>query len=138
MKYFIDTNIFVRILEFENKRVFEECSKLLKLIKNSKIEAVTSSLVLAEIVWVLNSNYNESKSKISKSIDSILKLNNLDIVDDFNLQTAIESFSKRSVKFIDAVIASNPDIQSKKMIVVSYDKDFDKLGVKRVEPSDLI
>lgn len=138
MEYFIDTNIFVRILEFEDQEIFDECSKLLSLVKNSKIGACTSTTVLAEMVWVLSSVYKESKTIISKSINGILKLNNLEIRDEFDISKTMDFYSDHTVKFIDALIASNPKIQSKKMAVISYDKDFDKLGVKRLEPSDII
>lgn len=138
MKYFIDTNIFLRVLELENKKIFDECSKLLGLINNSKISAVTSNFVLSEVVWVLDSFYGETRQKIVKGLDGILKLNNLKIIDKVNNFVALDLYSKKSVKFIDALIASNPEIQSKEMIVVSYDKDFDKLGVKRLEPSQII
>lgn len=138
MKYFVDTNIFLRVLELEDQKIFNECSNLLKLINNSEINAYTSNFVLAELVWVLDSSYGESKSKITKSIDGILKLNGLKILDDVDTFKTLELFSKKSVKYIDALIASNSEIQSKKMTVISYNKDFDKLGVKRIEPSDIL
>lgn len=138
MKYFLDTNIFIRVLELENKKIFNECHKVLDLVKNLKIKAYTSSTVLSEIVWVLGSSYNESREKILTGLSSILKLNNLKIIDNYDLSKALELYSDFSVKFIDALIASNPEIQAKKMTVVSYDKDFDKLKVKRLEPKDLL
>lgn len=138
MEYFLDTNIFIRVLELENQKIFDECSGLLKLVKDSKIKAVTSGEVLSEIVWVLGSSYNESKSKIIKSLKGIVGLNGLKIVDEFDLEYAIRKYEEKNVKFIDSLIASNPKIQSKKMAIISYDKDFDKLGVKRLEPSDII
>ena len=138
MKYFIDTNIFIRVLELEDKRIFNECSKILNLVKDSKIKAYIPTSALAEIAWVLDSAYNEPKSKISKSIDGIIKLNNLKIRDEFDLSKTVNLFANNSVKFIDALIASNPEIQSKQTIVISYDKDFDKLGVIRKEPSQII
>ncbi len=137
MKYFIDTNIFIRVLELEDKKVFDECHKFLNLVKNSKIKAFTSSTVLSEIVWVLGSSYNESKNNIDRGLSSILKLNNLKVFDKYDFSKTLDLYSNFSVKFIDALIASNPEIQSKKMIVVSFDKDFDKLGVKRLEPKDV-
>ncbi|MGA3292237.1 MAG: PIN domain-containing protein [Candidatus Microgenomates bacterium] len=138
MDYFIDTNIFIRILELENQKIFNECSSLLKLVKDSKIKAFTSGEVLSEIVWVLSSSYKEPKSKIIKSLKGIVGLNGLKIVDEFDLEYALRKYEGKNIKFIDALIASNPKIQSKKMTVVSYDKDFDKLSIKRVEPSDII
>lgn len=139
MKYFLDTNIFLRYFtEEKNKTVYKECESLIKLIKSGKLKAYTSNLVIAEIVWTLQSSYRASKDQIVKTTLLIESLNNLKIEDFFQPSLANQLFKKYSIKYIDSLIASNPNIQSKKMVVVSYDKDFDKLGVERVEPSDLI
>ncbi len=138
MKYFVDSNIFLRFLIQENPKVFNDCSNFLKMIKMGKINAVTSDLVVSEIVWVMDSFYNKSKLEIVKGVGGIVKINNLKLVEDYNTNLALEIFSTKNVKFIDALIASNSKIQMKKITVVSYDKDFDKLGVKRLEPSDII
>ena len=139
MNYFLDSNIFLRFFADEkNSNVQIECSELIKNIKEGKMKAYTSHLVLAEIVWTLDSYYEVEKEKIIKVLKTIESLGGLKIVDDFGTHLANTIFSEKSVKFIDALIASNPKIQSKKMTVVSYDKDFDKLGVKRLKPSDII
>jgi predicted nucleic-acid-binding protein len=41
---------------------------------------------------------------------------------------------RHKAKWIDCLIASAPDIQSGETAVVSYDRDFDRLGVVRLEP----
>jgi len=51
---------------------------------------------------------------------------------------AIEIYEKFPVKFIDALIVSNPKIFKKEITIISYDKDFDKLNVKRKEPKDVL
>lgn len=47
-------------------------------------------------------------------------------------------FEQKPVKFIDALLASIKEIKEKKWKVVSYDRDFDKLGVVRIEPKEII
>lgn len=138
MTYFIDSNIFLRILVKENEKVFKECFLILNLIRQNKIKAFTSTLVLSEIEWVLEGFYKFSKEEIIKGLYSILKLKNLKIIDKFNSGLAIEIYKKFPVKFIDALIASNPQIYQKKVIVISYDKDFDKINVIRKEPKQII
>jgi predicted nucleic-acid-binding protein len=139
MDYFLDSNIFLRFFADEkNSKVQVECSELIGNIREGKIKAYTSHLVLAEVVWTLDSYYEAEKEKIVKVLDTIESLNGLKIIDNFETHLANTIFSEKSIKFIDALIASNPKIQLKKMVIVSYDKDFDKLGVKRVEPSDII
>lgn len=139
MKYFLDSNIFLRFYTNEgNKKVIIDCTMLIDSIRTGKIKAKTSHLVLAEVVWTLQSYYKASKDQILKVIRSIESISNLTIENTFITSHAYQYYKDHSVKYIDALIASNPDIQSKKMIIISYDKDFDKLGVKRLEPSDII
>jgi len=134
MVYFIDTNIFIRVLELENEKMFEECSGVLRLIKNGEVKAFTSNLVLS----VLGSFYNESKEKVIKGLNGIINITNLKIIDKFDPSEALDLYLKHSVKYIDTLICTMPEIKSKKMTVISYDKDFDKLGVKRIEPLALL
>ncbi len=138
MRYFIDSNIFIRTLHKENEKVFLECIALLKCIKNNQIEAYTGTVVLAEIAWTLNSFYKIEKERISEGLRSIININGLRIIDEYNHTLALELFGKYSLKYIDALIASNPEIYGKTSIIVSYDRDFDKLPVIRKEPREVL
>jgi len=135
--YFVDSNIFLRVLLRDEERSFNDCLKFLNKIKKGEINALTSNLVLAEINWILLRIYKLQKSEIIEGLVSILSLKNLKIRDKFQPQFAIKIYNNFPVKFIDALIASNPKIYKKEAVVVSYDKDFDKIGVKRKEPKDL-
>jgi predicted nucleic acid-binding protein len=137
-EYFVDTNIFLRVLLKDELRSFNECVRFLDKIKQGEISGFTSTLVLAEINWVLLNIYKFHKIDVIDGLFSILNLKNLKIKDEFRLRLAIEIYANFQIKFIDALIASNPKIYKKEVIVVSYDKDFDKIGVKRKEPSQII
>jgi len=136
--YFVDTNIFLRVAVKEDEKSFSQCSLFLKTAEAGKIKIVTSNFVLAECVWVLESFYKIKKNKILKILKGIRALRNIKLEDDVDLGTAMRIFSKINVKYIDALIASNPNIQAKKLEVVSYDKDLDKIGVIRKEPTEII
>lgn len=138
MGYFIDTNIFIRVLHKENEKLFRECLLLLQSIKENKIEAYTGTIVLTEVVWTLSSFYKISKAKIIEGVRGIINISGLKITDIYNQNLALTLFEKHSVKFIDALIASIEEVYTKKMIVVTYDRDFDKLPVIRKEPKDIL
>ena len=137
-KYFIDTNIFLRPIVKDDFHKVQECEKILKKIKKGEIVASTSSIVLAELMWVCNSFYKIEKQEIVKILKGISNFKNLKIIDNFNPKLAIEIYGKHSIKFIDALIASNPKILDKTMTVISYDKDFDKINIIRKEPKQII
>lgn len=138
MEYFIDTNIFLRILVKENEKTFKECYQFLKLVNTKKVKAFTSVLVIAEIDWVLESFYGFKKEKVIKVLESISKLKGLGIIDKTNLLLSLRFYKKYNVKLIDALIAAHPKINRQKATIVSYDKDFDKMKLKRVNPGKVI
>ena len=137
-KYFLDTNVFLRPIVRDVPSQAADCLKLLEKISKGGLVAFTSSLVLAELNWTLLKFYDYSKSDIVEILSGLAVAKNLKIADRYNPVQASQLYTTYNVKFIDCLIASHPQISSQQMAVVSYDKDFDKLGVKRFEPSDLI
>lgn len=136
-KLFIDTNIFLRTLIEEDKESFKDCFQLLQNIKTNKFKGITSSVVLSEVAWTLLSYYKFSKPEVVKALRSIVNLRGLSIIDKFQHEVALSLYEKNGIKFIDALIASNPDIVNKNWTVISYDRDFDKIDVKRMEPHQI-
>ncbi len=135
--YFIDSNIFLRVLIKEDSKSFQECLRILKLVRENQISAATSTLVLAEIGWTLKSFYKTPKNKITEMIESIVNLRGLKIVDQFDPNLALEFFRRFNIKLIDAFIASLKPIAEKKWVIVSYDKDFQKLPILATLPSSI-
>jgi len=136
MKYFIDTNVFLRVLIKEDNKTFNDCYQFLKKIKSGKLTGLTASLVLAEVSWTLLSYYKFPQKKVIQAVRGIINLKNLKISDNYDHFLALKLWEAKKAKYIDTVIASIRQIQTKEWIIVSYDKDFDKLGVKRLEPKD--
>lgn len=136
-KYFIDSNIFLRVIIKDNPQKVKECENFFEKIRRGNIQAFTSNLILAEIAWTSLSFYKINREELVKILKGILDFKNLKIVDKFNSRLALEIYEKTSIKFIDALIASNPEIYQKKVAIVSYDRDFDKLKIKRIEPKKI-
>jgi len=136
--YFLDTNIFLRVLIKEDLKTFQECLRLLQLVKDNQIEAITSSLVLAEIGWTLKSFYQVPRNKIITMLQAIINLRGLKIIDDYDPQLALKFLKQFNVKLIDAFIASIKPIAQKKWIIVSYDKDFQKFPILSQNPKQVI
>lgn len=138
MFYFIDSNIFLRVLAKDSESQFGYCVDFLKALKENKIDAYTSTVILTEVVFTLKSFYKFEKQEIIRAYKSIINLRGLKIEDNYDYLKAAELYSKYSIKFIDALIASDPQILDKKATIVSYDRDFDKLDVIRKEPGEIL
>lgn len=137
MTYFIDTNVFLRVLIKEDPQSFNAGVDLLKKIKDGGLKAATSSLVLAEIGWTLTSFYKFEKEKVVRAIKSIISLHGLVIIDGTDWLYALDLYASKKVKLIDCLIASKKEIREKKWLVVTYDKDFQKLGIRNATPAEI-
>lgn len=137
-KYFLDSNVFLRIIVKDDEKKVEECTRLIELIRQKKIKAFTSSTVIAEIIWVSISFYKIKKEEVVELIRALLSNTGVKVRDKVSILSALDIYEKNSVKFIDALIASDPWLIDETVKLVSYDKDFDKIGVSRVEPSQVV
>lgn len=137
MQYFVDTNIFLRLFIREDNQTFQETKGVIKLINEGKIKAFTSHLAMAELEWTMKSYYQILKKDRLVFLEAVLRLKNLKLVDNFDLTAALNFYRNYQVKFIDCLFASNPLISSGKAVIISYDKDFDSLKIKRIKPGDI-
>ena len=136
-RYFVDTNVFIDIVMKRDEKRFRQCSRFFQKVKLNKIKAVTGNVVLAELIWTLKSFYGIGKEEIARRIKSIIKLRGIKLVDNYDSLRAIDLYQSKSIKYIDALIASIRPIQEKKWTVVSFDKDFDRIAVNRKEPREI-
>lgn len=137
-EYFFDTNVFLRYFTRDHASTYRDCLALMRAIEGGKIRGFVSDLVLAELVWTLKHTYGFSKMEILPAITAIIHLQGIGLLHPTNPFIALDLFEEHNVKFIDTLIASYPQIQRHDMIIVSYDKDFDRLGVARKEPKELL
>ena|SRR3989344_3178496 len=121
---FIDTNILV--YSFYENEYMEKCQET---IKNG---GITNILALTEAFNALEKITN--KEKAEKVIKSLLK-SNLQIVDlDISiLFEALKKIGKYNLSMFDMIHYTSALLNNCESII-SYDKDFDNLEIKRIEP----
>ena len=103
---FIDTNLFIRYLTNDDPQKAEAVEKLLLNAKSGKIKLVTSHLVIAELVWVLASHYDQPNSTISDLLGAILNTEGLNVENGEIIENALDIFDEEKIDFVDAYIIS--------------------------------
>ena len=136
--YLIDSNIFLRAFIRDDKKTWSDCVNALKAVGRRKFKAYIPTVIFAEVQFVLASFYGFKKDQVLDAVKSITSLPNLGFHDDCSPSLAIELFEMYSVKFIDCLLASSKLVQKGDAVILSYDRDFDKLGVRRIEPKDIL
>ncbi len=141
IKIVLDTNILVRIFVADIKKQTRECLRLLKFLKEekSKFRVYIPQIVALELAWVLGGKYyGFSRQKISLILTSLMT-ENFQIAHKIDLKKGLNIFKKYNVKFGDAIIASADVVWKEGAIIVSYDKDFDKIReVVKMTPGEVL
>jgi len=130
---FIDSNIFISFFEKRDEVISRKLEKLFSDIVKGKLVAYTSNPVIAEIIWVLDRIYGWKREEICDNIEFILSTPNIKIKDKVLLSDSISMFRENNIDFTDCFNYSLMNVEKIEEIV-TFDKDFDKLNIKRTEP----
>lgn len=135
---FLDTNIFIRYFEQEDGNISADAEALFHKIVSGEIACFTNTMVIAEIVWVLEKYYGWEKPEICDNIEFILNTPNIKISERKILQSAVQTYRELNIDFIDsynyAYIKDNNSSE-----IYSYDIHFDNLNkaykdIERIVP----
>jgi len=134
MKFFIETNIFLRFLTRDEEKQFQACKKLFEKAKRGKIELITSALVIFEIIWTLLSYYHERKESIIEKILSLLEFPSLEVEHKDIFIESLVIWQEKNIDFNDAFNYAWAK-KKKAEAIYSFDKHFDRLpNLKRIIP----
>ncbi len=112
---FADTNLFLRYLTNDVPAQADLVQSLLERAGNGNINLITTGLVVAEIVWTMESYYQLDKREIQEMILGMLNTDGLDVIDADLILQAIVLYADKNVDFIDAfncIIRSMPHSKS--------------------------
>ena len=103
---FADTNLFLRYLTDDIPEQADKVEALLRRAGQGELRLVTTSLVIAEIVWTLESHYHVPKPDIQDNLLAILGTPGLEVEDADLLLQAATWYAGKNVDFIDAFNAA--------------------------------
>jgi len=121
----LDTNILVRFLMNDDEKQSKKVYKLFKKTEADKTELFIPSVVILELIWVLDSAYNISRANILDAISDLLLMPILHFEHQTSLQQFIVSAQQNKYDLADLLIAHAAKHQGcQKMIT------FDKKAAK--------
>ncbi|MEM2088721.1 MAG: PIN domain-containing protein [Thermoproteota archaeon] len=128
----VDTNIFLELFLGQEKS--EECEKFLQKISNGELEAVVSKFTVHAIEAILNNS--ALILTFLRNVQGSLGLNIYETSMEDEMAASM-LMDKIKLDFDDAIqyyLAKKLGVEA----IVSYDKHFDKVDVKRREPSEFL
>jgi predicted nucleic acid-binding protein len=125
---FVDTNVFLRFFVRDVEPLYEKARALFEKAEAGKLKLETSELVIAEIVWVLESYYGFTRKEITEVLTTLLASRNLKIANHAKISHAAGLYSSGTMDFIDAY-----NIACMKSKEVTKVATFDHKHYKKVE-----
>lgn len=131
---FLDTNVLLRYLTQDDDEKAEKALQLLLKVEQGEERIATSSLVIFETIFTLQSFYKVPRQHIKDLMLPLISLRGLQLADKRVYNQAFNLYITKNISFADAYNAAY--MQSEGISdIYSWDTDFDKIeGVTRIEP----
>lgn len=118
---FVDTNIFIRYLTNDDPVKADRVDRLLDKAAKGKVSLLTAEIVLAEVIWVLESFYGLKNTSIAPMIKAILVTPGLKVINSSLVEQGLDYYLLHNIDFIDGYIAAVME-RNKINTIFSYDK----------------
>jgi predicted nucleic acid-binding protein len=131
----LDTNVILRYLTGDDPAKAQACLQLFQRVQRGEEELATAETIIAEVTYVLTSQYHLSHADITARLRPLLSLSGLKLPHKRVVQRALERYSQSPhLDFEDALSVEHMDRLGVREIV-SCDRDFDRVSeVTRHEP----
>ena len=131
MSAFVDTNILVRHLTGDPP---EQAARATKFLAAAD-ELLLADLVVAEVVYVLESFYQVPRERVAELARAIIAFPAIVVLDPAMLLRALEVYETERLDFAEAYLVAQAE-RSGVGVVASFDKAIDHVGtVRRLEPA---
>jgi len=130
---FVDTNVFLRFFVRDAESLYQKARELFEKAEKGEAKLETSDIVIAEIVWVLESYYDFSKDEIKEVVDTILETKNIRVANHSRVKEAINNYIAGKLDFIDAYNIAYIKSKGSKKIATFDVKHFKNIeGLKNI------
>jgi predicted nucleic-acid-binding protein len=130
MTAYLDTNVLVRHLTGDPEDMAQRATSYLR---ESDV-LMLCDLVVAEVVYVLESYYEVPRARVAELVRSILAYESMHIVDSPLLLRALEVYEVHRIDFAESYLVACAEA-SGATDIASFDRSLDRVTtIQRVEP----
>lgn len=100
----LDTNVLVRYLVQDDAAQARLASVAIESAAGRGERLRLSSVTLCELVWVLESAYDQPRADVARALEQIVRTADFDLEHADHVRTAVEQYRSTSADFADALI----------------------------------
>lgn len=132
---FVDANVFLRYLTNDDPGKANRVETLLERATAGEVRLLTTEMVLAEVVWVLESSFGLKNHQIAPMIKAILASPGIEVINGHFVARALDYYLSHNIDFIDGYIAA---VMEKRKVADIFSFDRKHMGriksITRKEP----
>ena len=103
----LDTNVLLRYITQDDPIQSKIATDYISLYCTEETPGYICHIVLCELSWVLESNYQQKKETIISLIEELLQVNQLEIFESETVWRALNDFKTSNADFADHLIANS-------------------------------
>ncbi|MDO9318852.1 MAG: type II toxin-antitoxin system VapC family toxin [Gammaproteobacteria bacterium] len=124
----LDTNIIIRYLTQDDPEQARAVNALFETILTPQTPGLITLITLVEVVWVLESCYEQPTAAIEAVILGLLTTRKLQVENAAAVYLALENFSHGTADFSDALIVASAR-QMRCESIVTFDRKAQSVGM---------
>ena len=101
----LDTNVLVRYLAQDDPMQSAQATKYIETHCTSDSPCFIGQIVLCELAWVLESNYNQSRDDIVLMVEHLLQVGQLEVMEPEVVWRALNDYQNSNIDFPDHLLA---------------------------------
>ncbi|MDX9871930.1 MAG: PIN domain-containing protein [Clostridia bacterium] len=130
----VDVDVILRYLTNDVPDQAKQAEELLKRVEEGNERVFLPDIILADIIWILEGYYKQTREDIREWITAILSLQGLTFSDKDTALNALDIYVDKKTDWSDAFTASQM-LQREITEIYSFDRHFDKIeNIVRIEP----
>jgi len=133
---FVDANVILRLFTNDPPEMADQAQNLFARVDAGEVRLHVPEIVVAEVVWVLQSFYHLSPDVISSLLQEFLSNEGLICEDKSKILIALSLFASKHIDLIDAFVSVQMNGEGIGEIY-SFDQHFERLpGITRLNPGE--
>jgi len=118
----LDANIILRYLLRDHEELYKKAEEIFNRILLGELKAVIPTVIVAEVIYVLQKLYKVDRQTISEVLIELLKPKSIKTENKDILFQALKIYANSNLDFADCLLCA----YSKDYEVISFDKDLKK------------
>ena len=117
----LDTNLILRFVLGDNETHQQQAKRLFQRATEGEVRLLLPTLVLAQVVWTLESFYRASRTYITNVLDALLATPGVIFLEPRVIRRCVEIYSAYSVEIVDAYLVALAE-ETKALTVATFNR----------------